>query len=208
MEITYRGGNCVEIAVKKETVVIDGGLSALGLKDSIAKEGVYLATQVGFNPSKVDESLRIEGPGEYEVRNVSIKGIASQRMIELNDDKKATIYRLVIDGVSFAIVGHVRVPLTEDELEKIGVVDIAIVPVGGGGYTLDGHQAMKVVKQLEPKVVIPTHYADSALNYEVPQNGLDEFIKEMGAENETVTTYKVKGAVLPAQLTLVEIERS
>jgi|JI10StandDraft_1071094.scaffolds.fasta_scaffold227319_3 L-ascorbate metabolism protein UlaG (beta-lactamase superfamily) len=208
MEITYRGGNCVEIAVKKETVVIDGGLSALGLKDSIAKEGVYIATQTGFNPSKVDDSLRIEGPGEYEVRGVSIKGIASQRMIELNDDKKATIYRLVIDGVSFAIVGHVRVPLTDDELEKIGVVDIAIVPVGGGGYTLDGHQAMKVVKQLEPKVVIPTHYADSAVHYEVPQNGLDEFIKELGAEHEKVTSYKVKGAVLPAQLTLVEIERS
>ncbi|MEO5691184.1 MAG: MBL fold metallo-hydrolase [Candidatus Saccharimonadales bacterium] len=207
MDISYKGGNCIEIAVKKETVIIDGGLSALGLKDVIGKDAVYLATQKGFNPAKA-EGMIVEGPGEYEIRGVSVKGIASVRMVELNDDKKATIYRLVIDGVSFAIVGHVRVPLTEDELEKIGVVDVAIVPVGGNGYTSDGHQATSVIKQLEPKVVIPTHYEDKAISYEVPQQPLADFLKEMGAEHETVLSYKVKNGILPATLTVVEIERS
>lgn len=207
MEITYHGGNCVEIAVKKDTVIVDGALSQLGLKDVTAKEAVYIATQEGFSPSKA-EGLQIDGPGEYEVRGVSVKGLASVRMIELNDDKKATIYRVTIDGISMVIVGHVRVPLTEDELEKIGVVDIAIVPVGGNGYTLDSHQATLVVKQLEPKVVIPTHYEDKDINYEVTQNPLDEFIKEMAAEHETVTSYKLKSGALPAQLTVVEIKRS
>lgn len=207
MEITYRGGNCVEIAVKKETVVVDGALSKLGLKDVIAKDGVYVATQQGWNPAAADTIL-IDGPGEYEVRGVSIKGVGSTSMIALNDEKNATIYRIVLDGVTIVVTGHVRVPLTEDELEKIGVVDIAIVPVGGNGYTMDSHQATGVVKQLEPKVVIPTHYADSALKYEVPQNALDEFVKEMSAEHEVVSSYKIKGAVLPAQLTVVEITRS
>ncbi len=207
MDISYKGGNCIEIAVKKETIIIDGGLSALGIKDRTAKDAVYVATQKGFNPSKA-EGMIIDGPGEYEIRNVSVKGISSVRMVEVNDDKKATIYRLVIDGVSFAIVGHVRVPLTEDELEKIGLVDVAIVPVGGNGYTSDGHQATSVVKQLEPKVVIPTHYEDKALSYEVPQQPLADFLKEMGAEHETVSSYKVKNGILPAMLTVVEIERS
>lgn len=207
MELTYHGGNCVEIAVKKETIIIDGAITQLGLKNPTAKDAVYMATQKEFNPSK-GEGLHIDGPGEYEVRGVSVKGIASVRMIELNDDKKATIYRLVVDGISLVIVGHVRVPLTEEELEKIGVVDIAIVPVGGNGYTLDSHQATKVVKQLEPKVVIPTHYADKVINYEVEQNPVDEFIKEMGAEHEKVTSYKLKNGVLPPSLTVVEIERS
>ncbi len=207
MDISYKGGNCIEIAVKKETVIIDGGLSALGLKDVTGKDAVYLATQNGFNPAKA-EGMIVDGPGEYEIRGVSVKGIASTRMVEVNDDKKATIYRLVIDGVSFAIVGHVRVPLTEDELEKIGVVDVAIVPVGGNGYTADGHQATNVVKQLEPKVVIPTHYEDKAISYEVPQQPIDDFLKEMGAEHETVSSYKVKNGILPAMLTVVEIQRS
>lgn len=207
MEVTYHGGNCIEIAVKKETIIIDGALSKLGLKDVTAKDAVYVATQKDFSPISV-EGLHVDGPGEYEVRGVSVKGIASVRMVELNDDKKATIYRIVVDGISFVVVGHVRVPLTEDELEQIGVVDIAIVPVGGNGYTSDGHQATKVVKQLEPKVVIPTHYADGAISYEVTQNPVDEFIKEMAAEHETVNSYKLKGGTLPAQLTVVEITRS
>lgn len=207
MEVTYHGGNCIEIAVKKETIIIDGALSKLGLKDVTAKDAVYVATQKDFSPTNV-EGLHVDGPGEYEVRGVSVKGIASVRMVELNDDKKATIYRIVVDGISFVVVGHVRVPLTEDELEQIGVVDIAIVPVGGNGYTSDGHQATKVVKQLEPKVVIPTHYADGAISYEVTQNPVDEFIKEMAAEHETVNSYKLKGGTLPAQLTVVEITRS
>ena len=207
MEITYRGGNCVEIAVKKETLVIDGALSKLGLKDCIAKDGVYLETQAGWNPV-VNDTMMINGPGEYEIKGVSVKGIGSTRMIDFNNEKSSTIYRIVVDGVRMVVVGHVRVPLTEDELEKIGVVDIAIIPVGGNGYTMDAHQAANVVKQLEPSVVIPTHYADKALSYEVPQNGLDEFVKEMGAEHEAVRSYKHKGGLLPAQLTVVEITRS
>ena len=207
MDISYHGGNCVEIAVKKETIIIDGGLSALGVKDVTAKDAVYLATQAGFNPAKA-EGMIVDGPGEYEIRGVSVKGIASVRMVELNDDKKATIYRLVVDGVAFAVVGHVREPLTEDELEKIGVIDVAIVPVGGNGYTADGHQATNVIKQLEPKVVIPTHYEDKALSYEVPQQPLADFLKEVSAEHEKVSSYKVKNGILPATLTVVEIERS
>ena len=207
MDISYHGGNCVEIAVKKETVIIDGGIASLGVKDAVAKDAVYLATQEGFNPAKADGMI-IDGPGEYEVRGVSVKGIASVRMVELNDDKKATIYKLTVDGVSFVVVGHVRVPLTEDELEKIGVIDVAIVPVGGNGFTPDGHQATNLVKQLEPKVVIPTHYEDKALSYEVPQQPLEDFIKEMGAAHEKVTSYKLKNGVLPATLTVMEIERS
>ncbi len=206
MEISYRGGNCIEIAVKKETVVIDGALSKLGLKDINAKDGVYLATQPGWNPGT--DHLTIDGPGEYEVRGVSVKGISSTRMIDLHDEKNTTIYRIVVDGVSIVIVGHVRVPLTDDELEKIGVIDIAVVPVGGNGYTMDAHQAAGVVKQLEPKVVIPTHYDDKALKYEVPQNNLDEFIKEMSVEHETVSSYKIKGGILPPKLTVIEITRS
>lgn len=206
MELTYHGGNCIKIAVKKETLIVDGKLSLIGGKDVTSKDAMYVATQEGFNPDA--EGMMIDGPGEYEVGGVSVKGIASVRMVEVNDDKKATIYRVTMDGVSFAIVGHVRVPLTEDELEQIGVIDVAVVPVGGNGYTADGHQATSLVKQLEPKLVIPTHYHDSAFSYEVPQQPVDEFIKEMGSEHEKASSYKIKNGALPTTLTVVELERS
>ena len=208
MELTYRGGNCVEIAVKKETLVVDGKLSLVGLKDITEKDGVYLSTQSDFLIER-EGAVSIDGPGEYEVRGVSVKGVSSECMIDGDGSKKATIYRIVAEGVRLVVTGHVRQPLTDEELEAIGVIDVAIVPIGGNGYTLDAHQAAKIVKQLEPKVVVPTHYADNALKYEVPQNdAVEEFVKELSAAHETVSSYKIKGGVLPATLTVMEITRS
>ena len=207
MELTYRGGNCIEIAVKKETIVIDGNVHELGLKNVTEKAGVYIATQQGFNPV-VESATTIDGPGEYEARGVSVKGVSAQRMLDDAGVKKSTIYRIMYDGVSIVVVGHIFAPLPDSVLEEIGLVDVVIVPVGGGGYTLDGHQAAVVVRQLEPKVVIPTHYADPAVKYEVPQESLAEFLKEIGGEHEVVSSYKIKGGVVPATLTVIEITRS
>lgn len=207
MELTYHGANSIRIDVKKDTFIIDGNLKQYGLKEVTANDAVYIATQHDFSPLGGD-ALHITGPGEYEVKNISVKGIAAKRMIDHDDSYKATLYRIGLGGVTIAVLGHVSVPLSDDELEGLGVVDIAIVPVGGNGYTLDATQAAAVIGQLEPKVVIPTHYADSALNYEVPQNGLEEFLKVMGGTHETVSSYKIKGDVLPPQLTVVEITRS
>ncbi len=207
MELTYYGGNAIRIDVKKDTFIIDGRIEGYGAKDVVVKDAVYIATQDKNNPV-VKNALTISGPGEYEVRNVSVKGVAAKRMIDYDETRKATMYRIGIGGISIAVLGHVSVPLSDDELEGLGLVDIAIVPVGGNGYTLDAAQAAAVVGQLEPKVVIPTHYADQSLTYEVPQNNLEEFTRAMGGENEKLSSFKIKGDVLPVKLTVVEIERS
>lgn len=208
MELKYRGGNCIQIDVKKDTVIVDGQLSGLGLKDVIVKNAVYLATQLDLNPA-VPDTVQIDGPGEYEVRSISVKGIAAQRMIDEKGVKKSTIYRVVVEGIAIAIVGHITFELTDEEQEQIGLVDIVVIPVGGGGYTLDAQQAVKITKLLDPKVVIPTHYHDEDISYEVPQNHVEEFVKEMGGAHEKVASYKLKtAAALPATLTVVEITRS
>ena len=82
--------------------------------------------------------------------------------------------------------------------------------MGGNGYTLDASHAATIARQIEPKVVIPVHYADAALRYEVPQNELEEFTKELGAPVEDAgTKYKVKSATsLPQVLTVVTVGRS
>ena len=95
-------------------------------------------------------------------------------------------------------------------MEEIGVVDIVVIPVGGGGYTLDATSAANMVRQLEPKAVIPIHYADSALHYEVPQDDLSVFVGEMGMETiDAGSKWKVKGITsLPEQSSVVTIARS
>ncbi|TXG77170.1 Zn-dependent hydrolase [Patescibacteria group bacterium] len=206
MEIEYKGANCVTISTKKATLVIDPKLSHVGLKDVTPKESIVVATQADLLVAG-DSLVVIDRPGEYEVRDISITGSAAELMIDHDKGGRSTIYRLDIGGTRLAVVGHVAAPLTEDQLESLGVIDVAIVPVGGNGYTLDAHQAVGVVRQLNPKVVIPTHYEDNNISYEVPQMDLAAFVKELApAQTETVTKWKPK--TLPEVLTLVEIERS
>lgn len=205
MDIEYKGGNCVVISTKQATIVVDPKLSALGLKDMASKDDVVVATQTDF-VVPTDE-VAIDQPGEYEVKNISITGVGAQRNIDAAG-KLATMYRIATSDFAIAVVGHVATPLNEEQLETLGVVDVAIVPVGGSGYTLDAHQAVAAVRQLDPKIVIPVHYADSAISYEMPQMELEPFVKELGVSVEQATKLKLKSGVLPETLTVYELQRT
>lgn len=210
-DIEYKGGNGVVINGKKTTVVIDPKLSLIGLKDLVVKDAVELATEARFAIADGGARLAIEGPGEYEVGEMSIRGIRAQRHIDTAaDEPLSTIYRIEIGDVKLAVIGNIGPKLSEEQLEDIGLVDVLVVPVGGNGYTLDATSAATIARQIEPRAVIPVHYADNGLNYEVPQDGLDVFVKELGAPvEEAGTKYKLKSsASIPQVLTVVTISRS
>lgn len=209
-EIEYKGGNGVVITTKKTTVVIDPKISVVGLKDISVKDAVEITTEPRFTIENDAIRLLIEGPGDYEIGDFSIHGISATRHIDSEQDEKiGTIYRIEIDDVRIALLGNVSAKLTDEQLESLGVVDLMIVPVGGGGYTLDAVNATALVRLVDPKAVIPVHYADNALEYEVPQDELGLFTKELGAPVETISKYKVKNSTaLPAVLTVIEITRS
>lgn len=207
MDIEFKGANCVLITTKKTGLVVDPKLSSVGLKDIMPKNAIVLATQAATLAAD-DDAVVIDRPGEYEVRDFSIVGTAAERMIDHDKSQMSTIYRVIVGDIRFAIVGHVAAPLSDEQLEVLGVIDVAIVPVGGNGYTLDAHQAVGVIRQIDPKVVIPTHYADSRVSYEVPQMDLEPFLKELGAvQHEKTPKWKLKG-ILPDVLTVMELERT
>lgn len=205
MDIEYKGGNCVVISTKQITLVTDPMLSTLGLKDVAPQNAVVISTQPDF-AVETDE-VAVDQPGEYEVKNVSITGVPARRLID-SEGRRATMYRIAIGDIAIAVIGHVNTPLDETQLEALGIVDIVIVPVGGSGYTLDAHQAVAVVRQLDPKIVIPTHYADKAIEYEVPQMELEPFIKELAVPVEQATRLKLKNGVLPDTLIVYELQRT
>ncbi|MFZ1257975.1 MAG: MBL fold metallo-hydrolase [Candidatus Saccharimonas sp.] len=209
-DIDYKGGNCVIIASKKATLVIDPKLSLVGLKDIKTKDEIELVTESRFRVENSDARIIIDGPGEYEVGDFSIRGTAATRHIDTVDQEKlATIYRIECGDVRVGLIGNIDPKLDDEQLEALGVVDILIVPVGGNGYTLDATSAATLVRQIEPKVVVPVHYTDAALRYEVPQEELEVFIKELGAPVEQVSRLKVKSsAALAPVLTVVQVTRS
>lgn len=207
-EIEYKGAGTVIIATKKSKLITDPKLSLVGLKDVEPKGMIELATEERFVVGSDEATLIIEGPGEYEVGDFSVHGVAAQRHLD-SEGHKATIYRIEVGEARIALIGNVDPKLSDDQLEAIGVVDAVILPVGGGGYTLDATAAAQLVRRIDAKTVIPIHYNDAALKYEVPQDEFEVFQKELGAPVEDVEKLKVKTvSVLPQTLTIYKLARN
>lgn len=209
-DIEYKGGNTIIISTKKSKLITDPKLSVVGLKDIFTKGAVEIGTERRFLVNDPEARLVIEGPGEYEIEDFSIRGISATRHLDTEADEPAsTIYRIDIGEVSLVILGNVTGSLSEEQLEAIGVVDVAILPIGGGGYTLDHVSAASLARQIDPKVVVPIHYADTGLKYEVPQDSLELFTKELGTPAESTLRYKLKSVTaLPQTMSVIEIKRS
>jgi L-ascorbate metabolism protein UlaG (beta-lactamase superfamily) len=210
LEIEYKGGNTVVITTKKATIVTDPKQSVIGLKDVSTKDLIEVATEARFATVAANARLNLEGPGEYGVANFDIRGVAAQRHLDSEaDPKSATIYRIETGDVRIGLLGNIYEKLSEEQLEELGILDVLILPVGGNGYTLDATGAATLVRSIDPKVVIPVHYADDALKYEVPQDDLEVFVKELGAPVEETAKFKLKQAsALPEILTVFAVSRS
>lgn len=207
MEIQYYGGNCIKITTKKGSVVIDDNMKELGGTSPAKPTDVNIHTQK-VEDKKPASILFVDGPGEYEVSNISILGIPARSHLEETGKKTVAMYKVTAEDLRVAVVGHIYPEQSESQLEALGVIDVLIVPVGGHGFTLDAVGAAKIIKNIDPKIIIPTNYADSKLNYPVPAAELSDVLKELALEpKETVAKLKVKAADLlldKAQLVILE----
>lgn len=209
-EIEYKGANCVIISTKKTRLVTDPKLSIVGLSDVATKDSVELATEERFAVNNPESTLVIDSPGEYGVGDLHISGFTAQRHIDSEKENKlATIYRVEIGDARIGVLGNIFGKLSDDQLEQLGVVDVLILPVGGNGYTLDAKSAAELIHTIDPKVIIPVHYSDPKIKYEVPQDSLQSFVSELGVPVETMSKYKVKQTPFaPDSLMVVELTRS
>lgn len=151
----------------------------------------------------------VKGPGEYEVKGVTIVGLATY-----HDDKNGgergrnVIYKFTTDGLNLCHLGDLGHKLSDATVEEIGDVDILFVPTGGV-YTIDAKLASQVVAQIEPYVVIPMHYMREGLDKKTFEklDDLPKFLKEMGAEGvSAITKFSVSKDKLPENTTVVVLE--
>ncbi len=206
MEITYHGANCIKFSTKKKTIVADDNLAQLGAKSITGKDDVSLVTTP--NIKTASGSLVLDMPGEYEVSNISIRGVSARGALDEEGKETATIFKITAGDISYVVLGHIFSEITEEEIEELGHVDVVFIPVGGTGYTLDGLGALKVLKKMEPKIVIPTHYAQKGINYEVEQAELETAIKSLDMEIADKTQkLKLKPADFTENLQLIVLEK-
>lgn len=192
MDFQYHGANCISINSKKFRIVIDDNLADLGKKSVLKNGDIVLYTGPHSIPA-IESPFIVNHPGEYEVSDVFIYGIAARGHMDEPGKKEATIFKILADDVRIGVLGHVYPELTEKQLEQLGTIDVLFVPVGGNGYTVDPVGAIKLIKKIEPKVVIPTHYDDSGLSFPVPQQTLEQAISALAMEpKETTDKLKIK----------------
>ena len=128
---------------------------------------------VGGNP------FLISGPGEYEIKEVFVQGISAWHDNSQGKERgQTTIYVIETEAIRVCHLGDLgQKELTSEQLEKIGEVDILLIPVGAV-YTIDAKDALKIMSQIEPKIIIPMHYSLPKLK--VKLDDLDKFLKATG----------------------------
>jgi L-ascorbate metabolism protein UlaG (beta-lactamase superfamily) len=183
MEISWLGHSCFQLRGKNVTLISDPFSPQLG--HSLGKISAPIVTISHNHPGHnfvggVDGDPRIvRGPGEYEISDVLITGVASY-----HDNKRGqelgrnTIYVIHMDDLVICHLGDLGHILQEEQLEEVADADILLIPIGGQ-HTINAAQAAEVISQVEPHIVIPMHYSSSIGD---APNPLDKFCREMGIE--------------------------
>ena len=211
MEITWYGLSCFRLTERNmATVVTDpfdsqvAGYEPLKMRADIVTVS-HEAAGHGFISAVKGYSRLINTPGEFEIGGVFITGIQTDGYgKDDSDEPRNTLYVFDYEGVTVAHLGDLRRIPSQTEIEAMGTVHIALVPVGGGGG-LNAAKAAEVVSLLEPGFVIPMHYGTSSCNLKLAP--LSKFLKEMGLGNiEPQASLKVTKSMIPDETHVVVLE--
>jgi len=205
MELSLLVHSCFQLRGKNVTLITDPFSPQLGL--SLGKvnapivtishdhPGHNYASGVGGNPRVV------RGPGEYEINDVLIIGVASY-----HDNKRGqelgrnTIYVIHMDDLIICHLGDLGHTLQEEQLEEVADADVLLVPIGGQ-HTINAAQAAEVISQVEPRIIIPMHYLSLPGEASGP---LDKFCREIGIETiNTQPKLLITRSTLPAETQVV-----
>ncbi len=180
MDVTWLGHGCFRLRGRYAAVVTDPYPPAIGLKLSRLDADVVTVSHEHENHNYtqiVRDAYEIRGPGEYEVAGVSVIGVPTYHDSEKGAKHgRNTVYLIEIDDVQICHLGDLGHGLDDADAETISSADVLLVPVGGRS-AINAVQAAEVVRQLEPRYVVPMHYAIPGLKLEL--DAVDRFLKEM-----------------------------
>lgn len=188
MQIFWKGHSCFQILTNPDKknqvkIVIDPFSEEIGLKPPKLEADILLISHSHYdhNNKKIvsGNPFLIEGPGEYEVKGVWIEGIFSWHdQNEGRERGENTIYLIEAENLRICHLGDFgQKKLTDEQMEKIGEVDILMIPVGGV-YTISAKEAIDILAQIEPKITIPMHYLLPKLKIKI--EGVEKFLKSLG----------------------------
>jgi len=207
MIIQWFGHSFFRLDTKNKVIAIDPySEAATGLKPSRFKADVVLITHQHEDHNNksviMGDPFILEGPGEIEIGGIYIEGL-----LTFHDKKRGqergenTIYLLESEDITICHLGDLGEPkLKEEILEKVSNTDILLVPVGGN-YTINSEEAISFINQIEPKIIIPMHYA--LPNLKIKLDPLDKFIKSISKKPEVMDKLVIRKNNLPEETKLI-----
>lgn len=209
MTLTWYGQSCFKIDTREAVLAIDPFSKEIGLTPPRFHADVVLITHQHYDHANIGaipgEPLTISGAGEYEVKNIAIRGIPSFHDSRQGHERGPnTIYRIEAEGISMAHLGDFgESALREETLEALGNIDILLIPVGGT-YTINGEAASKIINQIEPRLVIPMHYHLPGLKIKLAP--VEDFLKSYGGlKAERLEKLSVRRKELPETETRIVV---
>jgi L-ascorbate metabolism protein UlaG (beta-lactamase superfamily) len=186
MIIVWHGQSCFQITSSQNkngqtNIVIDPFGESFGLRLPKLEADILLMTkkssEYGGARNISGSPLIVDGPGEYETKEVFIEGIPISPVSE-KEKSFNTIYTIETEEIRICHLGFFnQKELTDGQIEKIGEIDILMIPVGGND-TIGAKEAIKIMSQIEPKITIPMYYQIPKLKAKL--DGVDKFLKAMG----------------------------
>jgi len=212
MEITWYGHSCFRLTERAEASVVCDPYDSQHVGYPPLKLRADIVTISHESPSHSylkavkGEPYVISGPGEYEIGGVFITGVSTngrnkkETLVPIN-----TLYVIDYNGINIVHLGDLSFAPSQSEVEELGPVHVALVPVGDGGG-LNSAKAAEVISLLEPNIVIPMHYSTPMTKIKL--DGISKFLKEMGLSHvETVPSLKITSIEgLPEQTRVVVLD--
>lgn len=206
MTINWYGEGCFKIVENGVTITTDPVESFTGLSAPRFKTDVILKTIMNPLSPEDDkpiaqndgETVAIAGPGEYEVKGIQITGWPLMK--SSGKDTLRSIFRVKTDDMTVGILGHLAEFNEPEILEELGDVDILIIPAGGEPFIAQ-EAAAKLVRQIEPRVVIPSFFKVTGLKRK--SEDASDFLKELGMKAQPVEKFSLKRKELGEKMQLV-----
>jgi L-ascorbate metabolism protein UlaG (beta-lactamase superfamily) len=161
MVLNYFGEGCFRLQSGELSILVNPTSNRL-------KADVTLKT---IAPTDTVSSEEITFAGEYEVKGIEIQGWEIKN--ESTEKYVKTIFAVTWEDMRFVFLGHISEPLSAEYIEEIGEPDILFVPTGDEHF-LAGEAAAKMIKQIEPKIIVPAYYKNAS-----------DLVKALGVKPET-----------------------
>ena len=206
MELVWIGHSCFRLRGRDATVITDPCNKSSGY--SLGRATADLVTISNTHPNHsaatevTGEPTVLDGPGEYEVKGVIVTGVRTNP--PRSSAERNTAYIIDVDDIRICHLGDVaNLPSTE-QIEIMKDAHVLLVPVGGH-CTIGAPEAVEVISQIEPKLIVPMHFATDVSRVEL--DGVDRFLHEMGlAAPAPQARLNVTASSLPLEPTVALLE--